>query len=156
MKKKYLILISSITLLFVLFGCSTIKEQFNDGNIVFNVVDTQSSKEFQAFTIEISNKTEFDLTHLTFNLGYPIKTSNGLKDNPFVVEGEVENSTEPVNLKSRETTRFSVLAPISEVFSDTNLLDFENPSVELKGYFKEGNNEIPFGVSGSLNVLIDN
>ncbi|WP_210467936.1 hypothetical protein [Sporosarcina sp. 6E9] len=156
MKKKYLILISSITLILILFGCSTKKEQFNDGNIVFNVVDTQSTNEFQTYRIEISNTTGFDLTHLSFNLSYPIKTSNGSKDNPFVVEGTVDNSAESVNLKSGETTTFSVYAPISEVFSDTNSLDFENPSVKLKGYFKKGDTEIPFGVSGGLNVLIDN
>jgi hypothetical protein len=156
MKKKYLILISSIMLLGVLFGCSTKKEQFNDENIIFNVVNTQSTNEFKSYTIEISNKTGFDLTHLTFTLSYPIKTSNGSKGNPFVVEGEADNSTRPVNLISGETTKFSIFAPINEVFSDTDLLDFENPSVELKGYVREGNNEIPFGMSGGLSVFVDN
>jgi hypothetical protein len=35
------------------------------------------------------------------------------------------------------------------------LLDFENPSVELKGYVKEGDKEIPFGISGGLKALLD-
>ncbi|MBD7984246.1 hypothetical protein H9649_06625 [Sporosarcina sp. Sa2YVA2] len=154
MKNRLLIILS--TVLFVLVGCSSIKEQFNDGNIVFNVVDTESTNEMQAYTIEIINKTGFDLTHLTFNLSYPIKTSNGSKSNPFGIEGKIDNSTVPVNIKSGEATTFSVFAPIAEVFSDTDLLDFENPSVKLKGYFKGENREIPFAVSGYLNVLSNN
>ncbi|MCM3617646.1 hypothetical protein M3936_08635 [Sutcliffiella horikoshii] len=154
MKKSHLILTSLIMLLVVLFGCSK-KELFNDENIIFNVVNIHSANESYSYTIEISNKTGLDLTHLTFNLSFPIKTSNGSKGNPFVVEGEADNSTRPVNLKSGETTKFSIFAPINEVFSDTDLLDFENPSIELKGYFKEGNNEIPFGMSGGLSFFVD-
>jgi len=152
--RRMLILVSSVMLMGVLFGCSAKKEQFNDENINFNVVDIQSTNDFNSYKIKISNETGFELTHLSFDLSYPIKTSNGSKSNPFVVEGEADNSERPVNLKSGEAIQFSIIAPINEVFSDTKLLDFENPAVELQGYFKEGNTEVPFGISGGLSVLV--
>ncbi|MYL54929.1 hypothetical protein GLW08_16465 [Pontibacillus yanchengensis] len=153
--KRTLILVNSIIVISVLFGCSTKKEQFNDENIIFNVIDIQSTNEFNSYKIKISNKTEFDLTHLSLDLSYPIKTVNGSKSNPFVVEGEAENTERPVKLKSGEAIQFSIIAPINEVFSDKDLLDFENPSVKLQGYFKEENTEVPFGISGGLRVLVD-
>lgn len=144
-------LFSSIMFLAVLFGCSN--EQFNDENIAFTVVHTESTNEFKSYTIEIVNNTGFDLTHLRLNLTYPIKTSNGSKDNPFSVEGKADNLTRQINLKTGETIVFTIFAPINEVFSNTELLDFENPNVNLIGFVKDGNEEIPFGISGGLNVL---
>jgi hypothetical protein len=156
MKKKYMILISSIILFGALFACSTKKENFNDENIIFNIVNSESTNEFNSYTIKISNKTGLDLTHLTFNLSYPIKTSNGSKGNPFVVEGKTDNGIRPVNLKSGKTIKYSIFVPIIEVFSDTDLLDFKNPSVDLKGYVREGKKEIPFEISGGLRILVNN
>lgn len=123
-------------------------------NIVFNLVNIESTNEVNSYKIEITNETGFDLTHLILDLSYPIKMKNGSKDNPYTVEGEAENATRPVNLKSGESMNFSVIAPINEVFSDTDLLDFENPIIELQGYSEEGNSEIPFEIGGSLDALV--
>ncbi len=147
-----------ITVMFLaslLVGCSPNLDEFNEDKIVFNVVDTKSTSEYTTYTIEIKNETGFELTHLMFTMSYPIKKSNGTKENPFEIEGKTINTTNPVTLKSGESIQFSISAPIKEVFSDNDLLDFENPDVELKGFVKEGNKEIPFGISGGLNVLAD-
>ena len=138
----------------MIVGCSTKEEQFDDKNIIFSVINIQSEEEFKSYTIKLTNKTGFELTHLMLNLSYPIKTSNGTKNNPFMVEGKADNLTRPVNLKTEESIQFSIYAPVKEVFSDTDLLDFENPSIELKGYVKEGNKEIPFKMAGGLKVFV--
>jgi len=138
----------------LIVGCSTKEEQFDDKNIIFSVINIQSEEEFKSYTIKLTNKTGFELTHLMLNLSYPIKTSNGTKNNPFMVEGKADNLTRPVNLKTEESIQFSIYAPVKEVFSDTDLLDFENPSIELKGYVKEGNKEIPFKMAGGLKVFV--
>lgn len=154
MKKNYLILLSLLLLFFLIVGCSTKEEQFDDKNIIFSVINIQSEEEFKSYTIKLTNKTGFGLTHLMLNLSYPIKTSNGTKNNPFMVEGKADNLTRPVNLKTEESIQFSIYAPVKEVFSDTDLLDFENPSIELKGYVKEGNKAIPFKMAGGLRVFV--
>jgi hypothetical protein len=86
-------------------------------------------------------------------LGYPIKTSNGSKWNPFFVKAQ---TNEPiVDLKNGQSTQFIFNAPVKEVFGNSKLLDFTNPEFELEGYTKEGNKEIPFEVSGNLGVFIN-
>ncbi|WP_067726985.1 hypothetical protein [Oceanobacillus damuensis] len=69
-----------------------------------------------------------------------------------MIEGIPDNIGRPANLNADKTMQFTVSAPISEVFTSTDLLDIENPSIELKGYVKEKNREIPFGMSGGLRV----
>ena len=79
MRAKYLILISSIIILGLMVGCSTKKEQFDDNNIIFSIVNTQTDYGSKSYVIEIKNKTGYELTHLTFNLSYQIKTENKKK-----------------------------------------------------------------------------
>ena len=155
MKYKLLMKITAMIFVSLLVACSPSFDEFNDEKIVFNVVDTRSTSEYNSYTIEIKNETGFELTHLMFTMSYPIKKSNGTKENPFEIEGKTVNTINPVTLKSGESIQFSISAPIKEVFSDNDLLDFENPDVELKGFVKEGNKETPFGISGGLNVLAD-
>ncbi|KGR79082.1 hypothetical protein [Ureibacillus manganicus] len=154
MKKRDLSLIALFMLIGTIFGCSANKGEFDDKNIIFNVIKTETATENKFYKIEISNETGFDLTHLTFNLSYPIKTSNGSKSNPYVVEGKTDD-IRPINLKSGEPITFSIYTPIQEVFANSNLLDFENPDIELEGYFKEGQEEIQFGIYGGLSVLVN-
>lgn len=141
-------------LLGTIFGCSANEEKYDDENIVFNLVKIEATTDYKYYIIEITNITGLDLTHLTFNLSYPIKTSNGSKSNPYSVEGKTD-SFRPINLKSGETISFSIFAPIKEVFANSNLLDFENPSIKLKGYYKKGKEEIQFGISGGLSVFVN-
>ena len=155
MKFKLLIIFSAIIFASLLVGCSLDFDEFNDEKILFTVVDTKFTSEYNSYTIEIENETGFELTHLVFTMSYPIKKLNGNKENPFVIEGKTFNTIKPVTLKSGESIQFFISAPIKEVFSENDLLDFEKPHVELKGFVKEGNKEIPFGIAGALNVLAD-
>jgi len=102
------------------------------------------------FNIEVKNKTGFELSHLTFYLSYPIITANGTEGNPFVIQGEPDNLVRPVSLEFGDTIQYSIFAPVNKVFSSSDLLDFNNPTVELYGYVKEGKQEIPFGIVGGL------
>jgi hypothetical protein len=102
MKRWHLILLSYILLLSVMMGCSAKKGNFNRDNIIFNLANIEENNEYISYTIKISNKTGFDLTHLIFNLSYPIKEVNGSKSNPFVVEGKTESAIRPVNLSKEE------------------------------------------------------
>ncbi|MDX1772424.1 MAG: hypothetical protein R3328_12905, partial [Planococcaceae bacterium] len=129
MKYKLLMKITAIIFVSLLVACSPSFDEFNDEKIMFNVVDTISTSEYTSYTIEIKNETGFELTHLIFTMSYPIKISNGNKENPFVIEGKTVNTVKPVTLKSGESIQFSISAPIKEVFSDNDLLDFENPDV---------------------------
>jgi len=142
-------------LIFLSVGCSAIVEQFDDKNIMFSIINSESENGYKSYSIEVENKTGFELTHLIFNLSYPIKTANGTKSNPFVIEGRADNLAKPVNLKTGESTQFAIFAPINEVFANTDLLDFDNPIIELSGYVKEGNKEIPFKMAGALRVYVD-
>jgi len=155
MKFKQLMIITVTICISGLVACSPSFDEFNDEKIMFNVVDSKSTSEYNSYNIEIENETRFELTHLIFTMSYPIKKSNGTKENPFEIEGKAGNRINPVTLKSGESIQFSISAPIKEVFSDNDLLDFENPHVELKGFVKEGNKEIPFGIAGGLNILAD-
>ena len=155
MRKKYLIISGFILfILGALIGCSD-REAFNDDNIKFSIINIQSSSENKAYTIEVTNETGYELTHLEFFLSYPIKTENGSESNPFVIEGKPEALKKPLNIKSGESIKFSIVAPIKKVFSNSNLLDLENPSVELKGDVVIGKKEIPFGMIGGLDVIVN-
>lgn len=154
MKIKNLCFIMLVILLGALYGCSDKSDGFNDENIIFKVLNSEATAEYKSYTIEITNNTGFDLTHLSLNLNYPIKTSKGSKSNPYVVEGKTESTSKPINLKLGEPIVFSITAPIKEVFANSNLLDFENPTIKLEGYYKDGEEEIPFGISGGLSVVM--
>lgn len=155
MRNKYLIISGLIMFLIgALIGCSE-GDFFSDENIKFNIIDIQSTTEYKAYTIEVTNDNRIELTHLELFLSYPIKTENGSESNPFVIKGEPETLKRPVNLKSGESIQFSIVAPIKKVFSNSNLLDLENPSVELNGYVVKGKKEIPFGMIGGLDVFVN-
>ena len=154
MKIKNLCLITLVILLGALYGCSDNKEGFEEENVIFNVINSEATEEYKFYMIEIANYSGFNLTHLSLHLNYPIKTSKGTKSNPYEVEGKTDRTNRPINLEAGETITFSITAPIKEVFANSNLLDFEKPNIELKGYYKDGEEEIPFGISGGINVLI--
>ncbi|SOC41523.1 hypothetical protein [Ureibacillus acetophenoni] len=154
MKKRNVCLIFFVILLGTLFGCSANKESFDDRNISFYIVEKEATAEYESYRFEIANNTGYELTHLIFNLSYPIKELNGSKSNPYEIEGKPVNADLHVNLKSGETMTFLIDAPIKEVFGDTDLLDIEYPNIKLRGYYKDGKEEIPFGISGGLSVLI--
>ena len=81
MKFKLLMKITAMIFVCLLVGCSPSFDEFNDEKIVFTVVDTQSTSEYNSYTIEIKNETGFELTHLMFTMSYPIKKSHGTNNN---------------------------------------------------------------------------
>ena len=98
MKFKLLMKITVMFFASLLVACSPSFDEFNDEKIVFNVVDTKSTSEYNSYTIEIENETGFELTHLMFTMSYPIKKSNGTKENPSEIEGKTINTINPVRL----------------------------------------------------------
>ncbi|WP_442600513.1 hypothetical protein [Paenibacillus sp. KN14-4R] len=145
---KFLLLISMMV---SLLGCSSENEHFDDKDIKIKLVDSQLNKEFNSYTIEIENKGNITIEYINFYLSYPIKQPNGFKGNPFKIEGKADKD-KPIKLKSGEKVRYSILAPINEVFGHSDLMDFEHPSIELNGFVNVADKEIPFGMSGGLEV----
>jgi hypothetical protein len=147
--KKYMLI---CMLLIAITGCSSGNKSFDDKDISFKLINVEATSEFRSYVIEIKNNAEFELTHLNFYLSYPIKQQSGSKSNPFLIEGKTDKR--PISLMSGESVQFTIFAPIKEVFSDSNLLNFEHPDIDLKGYVKQGNKEIPFQMGGGLEVFI--
>ncbi|MGO4109318.1 hypothetical protein [Paenibacillus sp. YAF4_2] len=73
-------------------------------------------------------------------------------ENSYKIEG-VTNDSQPIILKSGEKIVCRVSAPITEVFGNKSLLDFNNPNIELKGYVKVGGKDSPFGMAGNLEAF---
>jgi hypothetical protein len=133
-------------------GCSTTPQRFDDKDVHFKLVNHQSMKGAEAYTIQISSTSPTELTHLSLYLGYPIKIPNGSKENPFSIKGRTNEAI--VNLEKGQSAQFTFYAPIREVFGDSKLLDFNSPEIDLEGYTKEGNTEIPFEIGGALEVFV--
>ena len=98
MRFKHLIIITAMIFASLLVGCSLDFDEFNDEKILFTVVDTKSTSEYNSYIIEVKNESGFELTHLMFTLNYPIKKLNGTKENPFEIEGKTINTINPVRL----------------------------------------------------------
>jgi len=141
MRKIIFIIIVLTTLI---NGCSSSKgEQFNDNEIKITLINIETKNEYKSYIIEVKNEGKVEVTNLNLFLYYPVITQNGSKMNPFKVEGNTEIG-KPINLKTGDKVKYTVFAPVKEVFGDSILLDFNNPKIELKGFAKQGNSEIPF------------
>ncbi|PZD97237.1 hypothetical protein DNH61_03620 [Paenibacillus sambharensis] len=121
--------------------------QFNDNDIEIELIASSTNDINKSYTIEVSNEGEVEIRNLNFFIYYPLVQPNGSKGNPFKIEGRTDAS-KPINLKPREKVTYSITAPIKEVFGDSNLLDFNDPQVELIGTVKQGEDEVPFRMSG--------
>ncbi|MFK7693092.1 hypothetical protein [Paenibacillus sp. HJGM_3] len=150
-----------ITLIAALFttltSCSIDKDTplFNHKDLKINLV--RAEKDFGAwyYDLELQNTGKIEIGFISLFLGYPIKVSNGSKSNPFKVEGATRDA-KPIKLGTNEKITFHVVAPVEEVFGATAALDFDHPSLEIKGYAMKGDQAIPFGISGSLELLVRN
>ena len=100
--------------------------------------------DYKTYSVEIKNNGRIDLFFVDLFLSYPIKQKNGWKGNPYKVEGKTE-AGKPINIQPEQTTYFTIIAPIKEVFGDSDLLEIDHPYLELYGYTRNGGNYIPFG-----------
>lgn len=151
--KRLIVSCLSLAMLSGVSGCSTISQRFNDKDVHFKLINHQSLNGSEEFTIQLTSTSPMDLTHLTLYLDYPIKISNGIKENLFAIKGQTNQA--PVNLEKGQSAQFTFYAPIKEVFGDSQALDFKNPEIDLEGCTKEGNKEIPFEIGGALEVFVD-
>ncbi|RAV21367.1 hypothetical protein [Paenibacillus contaminans] len=138
-----------------LIGCSSEQEivPFNDKNITMKLINSQSNNEFKLYDIEIENKGNAAIEYISFYLAFPIKHQNGTKSNPFKLEGKTDTN-KPIKLQKGEKVVYNIFAPIKEVFGQSDLLDYEHPSIELKGFVRSGDEHIPFGMSGSMEIYL--
>lgn len=147
--KKIIYVLLFIILAAFLNGCTTSEgEPFNDNDIKITLINMEEKNDYHSFVIEVKNEGKAEVNNLNLYVYYPILIQNGLKVNPFKVEGIAE-SGRPVNLKNGEKVQYTVFAPIKEVFGDSTLLDFDRPGIELKGLIKQAKKEIPFEMSRS-------
>ncbi|WP_438448397.1 hypothetical protein [Gorillibacterium sp. sgz5001074] len=138
-----------VLLVFIIFltSCSSSEDRFDDEDIKISLINEQSNNEYRSYSIEIKNLGILEIKNIHLYLYYPIILSNGSKGNPFKLEGKTD-ITSPVNLKSGESIRYTIFAPIKEVFGDSKLLDFNHPQIELNGLVQQKKSEIPFEMSG--------
>lgn len=137
-----------LALLIGLPGCSTPTSHFDDTEIRIRLINSQANDQFRSYGFEIENHGDVTVEHINFYMSFPIKQGSGAKGNPFKIEARTEIN-QPIVLKPDQKVNFTVFAPIKEVFGDSNLLDFEHPSIELKGYVREKG----FSMSGGLDVF---
>ncbi|MGO4498788.1 hypothetical protein AB4114_23175 [Paenibacillus sp. 2RAB27] len=142
------ILIFLILFITFLTSCSPKADnRFNDNDIKISLLNQEINDEYRTYLIEVKNTGILEIKYLNFYLYYPIILANGSKGSPFKIEGKTDIS-KPIKLKSGEKITYTIFAPIKEVFGNSTLLDFDNPSVELNGLVQQGKEEIPFGMSG--------
>jgi len=142
MKKQFAILIMIIG---IVAGCSTTSKTFDDENIIFKVVDTQSNNELKLETIKITNETGFDLDNLSLKISYPLDTINTKNS----AERETVEIIDEFKMKSSETKDFSIPLTLNE---NIGAIDLE---VDFKGNVVEGNKKVPFEIGGTLSALVE-
>ncbi|MFF2479681.1 hypothetical protein [Paenibacillus sp. NPDC058071] len=146
--KRY-IFIFLILFLTILTSCTAKDEgtPFDNNDIKISLLNEEIKDEYRTYSFEVFNTGKLEIKFLNFYLYYPVITTSGSKGNPFKIEGETESS-KPIKLKSGEKIKYTIVAPIKEVFGDSALLNFDNPLVELNGFVQQGKKDIPFSMRG--------
>jgi len=150
--RKLLIVVALMVLLLV--GCSEQSTYFDDTEIIFTMLNSNSIDGTNSYSIQIENRSELTVSDLHLYLTYDIKTSNGTKENPFKVEGRT-NTSKPVSLKKNESIVFYFTLPIEDIFGDSKLLDFDKSVIKLTGITLRNGEEIPFEIGGNLDVFLN-
>ncbi|WP_027086133.1 hypothetical protein [Cohnella panacarvi] len=127
--------------------------RFDDRDLRFNLLQSDNSLGLQSYVIEVQNAGKLKIGYLKLYVSYPIKQESGSRSNPFRVEGKTR-SNNPVMLGEGDKAIFQVDAPINDVFGDSALLDFDHPNLNFEGYVLEGDQIIPFGLGGGLELII--
>ena len=143
MKRRYCKLIWLLSIFVFATACSSSKEPFDDRNIHFKVSETVTSDYEITKTIEVTNQTGYDLVNTLMKISYPLKNDTTMNEN--------SNSIQGISIESGKTVAFTISVPID----DKNNIDSDNPNLEFSGYYIEGTKEVPFGIVGSLNVIVD-
>jgi len=130
-------------ILVALTGCSSSKVPFDDRNISFKVIDTQTSENEISKSIEVTNQTGYDLINLKMELSYYLKNSSS--------ENEDSNFVKGYRIKSGDSQIITVKVPADNV----NKIDLDNPDIDFSGNFIEGIEIVPFGIVANLSVVAD-
>jgi hypothetical protein len=136
----------ALLLVVMLVGCNKPLEKFDDKLIEIQLINTQKLISEYVYTLKIKNNGSFVIKHAVLYLSFPIKTENGTKSNPFKIEAKANDNRNHYLIKPVDEVYYTVYAPIDEVFTDTSLIDIENPTIEFKGFHLNGKEEIPFGI----------
>lgn len=147
-----------IVLLSIILASCTNEEtidppRFDDRDLRFNLLQSDNGFGHHSYVIEVQNAGKPKIGYLKLHVSYPIKQGSGSRSNPFRVEGTT-NSNNPVILGEGDKATFQVNAPIKDVFGDSTLLDFDHPNLNFEGYVLEGDQVIPFGLGGGLDLII--
>lgn len=150
--KKTILVSLGVMVLSVVSGCSTTPQGFTDKDIHFKMINHQSLNGNEVYTIQVKSTSPLELTYLTMYLTYPIKTPDGTRSNPFLLQGRTTKQL--VTLENGQSVQFTFDAPIHDVFGNSKLLDFRHPDIELDGFTKDGSKETPFGMQGDLGLYL--
>ncbi|PKR76767.1 hypothetical protein CEY16_13180 [Halalkalibacillus sediminis] len=150
---KLSLVLSSLALSFILLsGCSsTSTAQFDDENIIMDVVDTQVDDLGISKTIRVMNKTGFELDDLTLGLGYvEVKSENN--SNNYMEDLDLQNF-EDISLNKGENIEISFYHSFDGHKKSINV---DNPQIEFKGNVIDGSEKKPFNMVGSLQLFLVN
>ncbi|PZD97295.1 hypothetical protein DNH61_02775 [Paenibacillus sambharensis] len=126
-------------------------ERFNDRSLKFKLLDSRQNDALASYTLQVKNEGLFTVRHLRMYIDYPILTETGSMYNPYKLEGDAEG-TGPYHLEPGDEITYRFITPVYEVFGEKGL-DYDNPSIELKGVVLEGDSEIPFTITGGMALL---
>ena len=132
-------------------GCASESVRFDDDDLVISLVRSRSDADLRAYTLRIENAGDAPLYHLNFYLSFPIPDGNGSESNPYRLEGRTDAS-KPYDLPAGEAIEVDFAAPLSKGSSGW---DWDNPTLSIDGVLKDGNREIPFGLSGGLDAYLE-
>src|SRR5690606_2113256 len=129
-------------------------KRFDDSRLRISLLSSAVDESHRTYAIRIDNAGELPLYPLSAYLSFPVRTESGAKENPYRLEGKAAGGR-PDQLGVGEWSTFDFLAPVGEVSGESELLDNAVPAFGLKGYTKPEGVEIPFELSGGLQVFIE-
>ncbi|ERN51511.1 hypothetical protein [Alkalihalophilus marmarensis] len=136
-------------LLIVIVGCSNKSEiRIEDiEKIQLDLVEIQNMDDGTEYHIKLLNESDYVIKQNIVHFEYPIKLDNGIKENKY----KIEATNNRLNIQPDEEVMLYVFAPF-EGMSENQTLALDDPSVMLKGYLEEVNEEYMFSIGRILTL----
>jgi hypothetical protein len=134
------------------WGCSSKeKVSFNDvDNIRLELIEQKEDINGMSYKLRIQNRSSQVIKQNIVFLSYPIKTDNGSRSNNF----KIEAMNNKLNIQPGEEVILLVLAP-REMYEGNDMIDIENPNIEIKGFINEVTASTVFHKSGGYRAMKD-
>ena len=132
-----------------LVGCKRNKNNLNTfemDNIHLKVLSEKELDQVKVYSIELSNQTDHVIVQNEVYLSYPLINMTQSKQNDLVVRGR----NNKLNIKQNEKVLLDFYIPRNIL--NTQMIDYENPHMEIIGYSDEVTDKHRFQKSGDLKL----